>query len=126
MSLQELISNYGYLTIAVGTFFEGETVLVLGGLAAHRGFLLLPGVIACAFLGAFCGNQLYFHIGRRKGATFLAKRPALAEEIRENIRYRRETPESADFRVQFHLRAAHRDPILAGRRQHIRRQVLPA
>ena len=76
MSLQELISNYGYLTIAVGTFFEGETVLILGGLAAHRGFLLLPGVIACAFLGAFFGNQLYFHIGRRKGTTFLAKRPA--------------------------------------------------
>lgn len=75
MSLQELISNYGYLTITVGTFLEGETVLILGGLAAHRGFLLLPLVVACAFLGAFCGNQLYFHIGRHKGASFLANRP---------------------------------------------------
>ena len=80
MSLQELISNYGYLTITVGTFFEGETVLILGGLAAHRGFLLLPGVVACAFLGAFCGNQLYFHIGRHKGAQFLATRPALQKK----------------------------------------------
>ena len=76
MSLQELISNYGYLAIGVGTFLEGETILVMGGLAAHRGFLLLPWVILCAFLGAFSGNQLYFHIGRRNGEAFLAKRPA--------------------------------------------------
>ncbi len=64
MSLQELVSNYGYLAIGVGTFLEGETILVLGGLAAHRGFLQLPWVVACAFLGAFSGHQLYFHIGR--------------------------------------------------------------
>ena len=76
MSLQELVSNYGYLAISIGTFLEGETILILGGLAAHRGFLQLPLVIACAFLGAFSGNQLYFHIGRRNGESFLAKRPA--------------------------------------------------
>ncbi len=67
MSLQELVSNYGYLAIGVGTFLEGETILVLGGLAAHRGFLQLPWVVVCAFLGAFSGHQLYFHIGRHKG-----------------------------------------------------------
>ena len=76
MSLQELVSNYGYLAIGIGTFLEGETILVLGGLAAHRGFLQLPWVIVCAFLGAFSGHQLYFHIGRSKGEQLLAKRPA--------------------------------------------------
>ncbi len=76
MSLQELVSNYGYLAISVGTFLEGETILILGGLAAHRGFLELPWVVVCAFLGAFSGNQLYFHIGRQKGEKLLAKRPA--------------------------------------------------
>ncbi|MDG2045748.1 MAG: DedA family protein [Halioglobus sp.] len=76
MSLQELVSNYGYLAISVGTFLEGETILILGGLAAHRGFLQLPWVVVCAFLGAFSGNQLYFHIGRHKGEKLLAKRPA--------------------------------------------------
>ena len=76
MSLQELVSNYGYLAIGVGTFLEGETILVLGGLAAHRGFLQLPWVVVCAFLGAFSGHQLYFHIGRHKGEKLLARRPA--------------------------------------------------
>jgi membrane protein DedA with SNARE-associated domain len=76
MSLEELVSSYGYWAIGVGTFLEGETILVLGGFSAHRGFLELPWVIVCAFLGSFFGDQLYFHIGRRNGEKFLDKRPA--------------------------------------------------
>ena len=75
MVLQELISNYGYAAIAVGTFFEGETILILGGFAAHRGYLELPWVVVSAFLGTLCGDQLYFYIGRSKGVTALAERP---------------------------------------------------
>jgi membrane protein DedA with SNARE-associated domain len=75
MSVEELVSNYGYWAIGIGTFLEGETILILGGLSAHRGYLVLPWVIVCAFAGSFCGNQLYFHIGRRNGEKFLAKRP---------------------------------------------------
>ena len=40
--LESLIDTYGYLTILIGTFLEGETILVLGGFAAHRGYLHLP------------------------------------------------------------------------------------
>jgi len=76
MSLEELISNYGYAAIGIGTFLEGETILILGGLSAHRGFLELPWVFVCAFLGSFCGDQMYFFIGRKKGEEFLEKRPA--------------------------------------------------
>ncbi|HKJ52204.1 MAG TPA: DedA family protein [Gammaproteobacteria bacterium] len=75
MSLQELISNYGYAAIAVGTFFEGETILILGGFAAHRGYLELPWVVVSAFLGTLCGDQLYFYIGRSKGVSAFAERP---------------------------------------------------
>ena len=75
MSLEELVSQYGYLAIAVGTFLEGETILVLGGFAAHRGFLELPWVMVAAFLGSFCGDQLYFFIGRTKGEQLLNNRP---------------------------------------------------
>jgi membrane protein DedA with SNARE-associated domain len=76
VSLQELISNYGYAAIAVGTFFEGETILILGGFAAHRGYLELPWVVVSAFLGTLFGDQLYFYIGRSKGISALAERPA--------------------------------------------------
>jgi membrane protein DedA with SNARE-associated domain len=75
MSLEELISNYGYVAIAIGTFLEGETILILGGISAHRGYLELPWVIVCAFLGSFLGDQVYFYIGRTKGEQFLSKRP---------------------------------------------------
>ena len=33
MDLQRLIENYGYAAILIGTFLEGETILVLAGLA---------------------------------------------------------------------------------------------
>lgn len=75
MSLEQLISTYGYAAIAIGTFLEGETVLVLGGFAAHQGYLELPWVLASAFLGALSGDQLYFYIGRIRGHWVLEKRP---------------------------------------------------
>jgi membrane protein DedA with SNARE-associated domain len=75
MSLEELVANYGYTAIAIGTFLEGETILLLGGFAAHRGYLELPWVIVCAFLGSFVGNQTFFYIGRMNGDKMLEKRP---------------------------------------------------
>jgi membrane protein DedA with SNARE-associated domain len=75
MSLEALISTYGYAAIAVGTFFEGETILVLGGFAAHQGYLKLPLVVVSAFFGTLLGDQLFFYIGRARGQDFLARRP---------------------------------------------------
>jgi membrane protein DedA with SNARE-associated domain len=74
MSLEDLISTYGYAAIAIGTFLEGETILVLGGLAAYRGYLELPWVLVSAFGGTLLGDQLYFYIGRAKGRSILEKR----------------------------------------------------
>ena len=79
--LETLIQHYGYLAITVGTFFEGETVLLLGGFAAHRGYLDLAGVIAAAFAGSLLGDSIYFEIGRRKGMAFLEKRPAWRNSV---------------------------------------------
>lgn len=75
MSLEELISSYGYAAIGIGAFLEGETVLILGGFAAHRDYLELPWVIVCAFIGTLCGDQLYYYIGRAKGKDAIEKRP---------------------------------------------------
>jgi len=75
MALESLIDTYGYLAILVGTFVEGETILVLGGFAAHRGYLHLPWVILAAFIGSLCGDQLFFFLGRWHSQGILAKRP---------------------------------------------------
>ena len=73
--IEELISRWGYLGVAVGTFFEGETVLVVGGTLAHKGLMSLSGVALSAFMGSLLGDQLWFLIGRRFGVRMLATRP---------------------------------------------------
>lgn len=88
MSLKELIAAYGYYAVFLGSITEGETVLVLGGIAAHRGYLDLLGVMAAAFTGGWLGDLTYFFFGRRHGNAFLARFPALrprASKVRRPI-----------------------------------------
>jgi membrane protein DedA with SNARE-associated domain len=85
--LSELIRNYGYLAVLIGTFLEGETILLLGGLAAHMGFLELPWVMAAALTGSFTGDQLYFYIGRRYGPKIIAKRLSWQESAKKVYRH---------------------------------------
>jgi membrane protein DedA with SNARE-associated domain len=75
MSLQELIQNYGYLAIIIITFIEGETIVILAGIAAHLGFLEVPWVIASAIAGSFSGDQLWYYMGRHWGPKIIKKRP---------------------------------------------------
>lgn len=77
MPLKEFIAAYGYYAVFLGSVTEGETVLVLGGIAAHRGYLELPWVMAAAFAGGWLGDLAYFSLGRRHGDAFLARFPAL-------------------------------------------------
>ncbi len=75
MRLEELLSAYGYWAILAGCFFEGETVLVIGGFAAYQGYLHLPWVIVAAYGGTLLGDQLYFFLGRVYGQKVLKRRP---------------------------------------------------
>jgi membrane protein DedA with SNARE-associated domain len=65
MMLESFLSTYGYAAILIGTFLEGETILILGGFAAHLGYLKLPWVIVVAFAGTLSGDQLFFYLGRK-------------------------------------------------------------
>ena len=76
--MEDLITNFGYLAIFIGTFFEGETVLALGGVAAAYGYLHFPTVVAVAVVGGFLGDQACFFVGRRYGPRVLARFPSLA------------------------------------------------
>jgi membrane protein DedA with SNARE-associated domain len=68
VSLEAFIATYGYFALLVGTFFEGETFLVLAGFAAHQGYLDIPWVILVAFIGTLSGDQVFFYVGRRHSA----------------------------------------------------------
>lgn len=74
LNLHRLVHDYGYGAIFILTFLEGEAILVIGGIAAHRGYLQLHFVMLAAFLGTFLGDQLYFLIGYRLGPSLLERR----------------------------------------------------
>lgn len=69
--IAELLSTYGYAVLLAGTFLEGETVLIVAGFLAHRGYMDIWLVMACAFFGSMAGDQLFFFLGRRHGQPWL-------------------------------------------------------
>ncbi len=77
--MEAFLLRWGYLAIVVGTFFEGESVLLLAGALAHRGLLSLPFVCVAALIGSVSGDQLWFHLGHRYGRRFIDTRPHWAK-----------------------------------------------
>jgi membrane protein DedA with SNARE-associated domain len=65
--MELLISKYGYWIIGLGTFLEGEIILVLGGFWAHLGRLNLNGVMISAYVGTVIGETALYSLGRWKG-----------------------------------------------------------
>jgi len=74
--MESFMMHYGYLAILVGVFLEGETVLILAGFMAHRGYLNLAPVIFIAFIGAFLYTQLFYILGRKGEAEFIERNPS--------------------------------------------------
>jgi membrane protein DedA with SNARE-associated domain len=72
------VAAYGYPAALAGALFEGETVLVLAGLFAHRGVLDMPLLILLGAAGGAVGDIVYFALGRRYGATLLERFPTFA------------------------------------------------
>jgi membrane protein DedA with SNARE-associated domain len=78
MLLTELLSQYGYLAVFVGSMLEGETILILAGFAAYQGYLSFPIVVMLAFCGGTMGDQIYFFLGRYYGASLFSRFPSLS------------------------------------------------
>ncbi|AYN26953.1 MULTISPECIES: DedA family protein [Buttiauxella] len=65
MDITQLIAHYGYAALILGSMAEGETVTLLGGIAAHQGLLKFPLVVLSVALGGMIGDQLLYLVGRR-------------------------------------------------------------
>jgi membrane protein DedA with SNARE-associated domain len=81
MDLESLLHNYGYALIFLGTLAEGESLLVLGGYFAQQGYLQLGGVMITAYVGAVCGDNLFFYLGRHHARRLLGRFPKLRERV---------------------------------------------
>ncbi|MBF0143598.1 MAG: DedA family protein [Magnetococcales bacterium] len=75
-TLETFLIDYGYLVLFLGTFFEGETILLVAAYLSTpaMGYLDLWTSIIVAGTGTFLGDQAVFWFGRRWGKEFLAKR----------------------------------------------------
>ena len=96
-----LIEKYGYLATFAGSLIEGETLLILSGLAAHRGYLDIFIVVLVGAAGGALGDLGFFLVGRRYRDHFVERFPRLRpgfERVRAMIeRY----PTATIFGVRF-------------------------
>ncbi len=79
--MEEFLNTYRYLALTIGTFFEGETAILLASSLIHKGFFAIPPTVFFAFLGSFISDWLYYFVGRLNGKLFIDKRPKLKAKV---------------------------------------------
>ena len=68
--LQQFLHDFGYFALFLGTFFEGETILVLAGFLAFRGYMDINIVVVVAFCGSYAVISCGTSWGASTGANY--------------------------------------------------------
>jgi membrane protein DedA with SNARE-associated domain len=84
--LRDYLETHGYWVLFVGTFLEGEAILIMAGFLAFQGYLQISGVIMTAFAGSFLGDQFFFYLGRIQGTALLRRFHFIARRFRASLR----------------------------------------
>lgn len=79
-SLEHYVREYGYLAVTLGILLEdfgmptpGETLLIIGGIAASDGKLSIYLLLPLAWVGAVVGDNIGFLIGQTGGHRLLLR-----------------------------------------------------
>lgn len=86
MSPESLLQDFGYLAVFVGTFLEGEAILVAAGFFASRNYLDPFAVGIVAFAGAYLGHLFWFWLGRVHGVRLLDRFPKMKRHFGKGVR----------------------------------------
>lgn len=92
-NIEQLIASYGYLAVLIGTFFEGETLLLIAGFMTFQAHgdaspaLEMPLVITVATIGATAGDQFYFYLGRYRRDWVFNRFPKLRQKADKVYRW---------------------------------------
>jgi membrane protein DedA with SNARE-associated domain len=68
--LQQLLIDYGLIGVIVGSAFEGDFTLLLGGVVAHLGIFAFPLAVAAGAIGSLLGDTAWYALGRIRGPRF--------------------------------------------------------
>ena len=78
MDINGLIEQYGYAALVIGSVAEGETITLLGGVAAHQGLLKFSLVVAAVALGQTLLQRFAKHQKKiRRAQRLIQRRPWL-------------------------------------------------
>lgn len=90
--IEHFLAQYGYFAIfmllmlgIVGPLIPDDTILVLSGVAVHRGNLQMGTTIAVAYAGSLCGISLSYALGRTGAVYALKKIPLFARWIDRHL-----------------------------------------
>jgi len=86
MSPESLLHQFGYVAVFIGTFLEGEAILITAGFFASRGYLEPFLVGTLAFGGAYAGHLFWFWLGRKHGVKLLNRLPRLKKHFGKGMR----------------------------------------
>lgn len=81
MSIDHLIATYGLLAVFVGITIQGETIVFIGGMLAHRGDFSFPMLVCVAILGNLFSDNLFFNVGRQFGSPLIKRLPAVQKRV---------------------------------------------
>lgn len=79
--MQYFLDQYGYIALAIGTFFEGETAILIASSLVHKGVFELPYTVFFGFFGSFVSDWIYYLVGRLNGKYFVDRKPKLKEMV---------------------------------------------
>ncbi|MDZ4798360.1 MAG: DedA family protein [Bryobacteraceae bacterium] len=74
--IEQLLRQYGYLFVYVGTLFEPDATLVASIFLAHRGYFQIGFVWFFATLATISMSQFWFWLARQRGRAMLDRMTA--------------------------------------------------
>ena len=86
MGTEALLERFGYLAVFIGTFLEGEAILIMAGFFAERGHMNVFKVGTVGFAGAYVGHLFWFWLGRKYGVRLFDRFPKMKKHFGSGIR----------------------------------------
>jgi membrane protein DedA with SNARE-associated domain len=73
----EIVKEWGYLAVLLGSMIEGESVILTACVMAYMGYLSIAKIVGIAFFGTLVADQGLYYVGRLYGHKILERFPKL-------------------------------------------------